>query len=444
MPGDLRRIATDLRSGAAAGETLTSRALEAAQAPGGQGGVVFINLYAAAGRQAAAQADARRANGAALSAIDGMPISIKDLFDVAGEPTTAGAFAMRDEPAALRDAEVVRRLRRAGAVIVGKTVMTEFALSGLGLNPHYGTPLGPWDREHARIPGGSSSGAAVSVADGMALAALGSDTGGSVRIPAAFCGLVGFKPTAARVSLEGVFALSPSLDSVGPIAHTAGSCALIDQALTGEGDVPWGRPPRLGVPRHYVVDGLDAEVAAAFAAAIGRLEAAGAQIVDLDFPELEEIPALGAAGGFSPIEGYAAHAELFERIACRCDPRVMNRFMVGREASSQAYIDMLNQRSGLIRRGDARSQGFDALVFPTAPLIPPMLAELESDEAYTIANGRAIRNAAVANILDRCAITIPCHAPGTAPVGLNLMGERGADRRLLALAERYEDAIRGS
>jgi len=444
IPPDLDAVALGLRRGDITSAALTRQALAAALDPAGQGQVVFTRLYRAEAGRAAAESDARRTRGAALSPLDGVPISIKDLFDVAGEPTMAGSAALRDAPPAVKDATVVRRLREAGAVIVGKTVMTEFALSCLGMNPHLGTPLAPWERARGHVPGGSSSGAAVSVSDGMALAAIGSDTGGSVRVPAAFCGLVGFKPTAARVSRDGVFALSSSLDSIGPIAHTVGSCALIDQVLSGESGGAAAVRSRLGIPRQYVLDSLDAPVAGAFTAALARLESAGAQIVDMDFPELETIPQLGTLVGLVPVEGYGAHAALFEAIAPRCDPRVMNRFLAARDVSPAAYAAMLRLRGSLISQAEARMRGFDALLFPTASLLPPTLQEMQSDTAYFAANGRAVRNAAVANILDLCALSIPCHAPGAAPVGLTFMGAHNADRTLLAMARPLEPVVRGA
>src|SRR4051794_27927178 len=205
-------VAADLRVGKTSSVELTRAALARIADPVGEGPRVFTRVYADAVDQAAEQ-DRRCARGGIASPLAGVPISIKDLFDVAGETTLAGSKALVGYPPAGRDAEVVARLKRAGAVIVGKTNMTEFAFSGLGLNPHYGTPRNPWDRERGRIPGGSSSGAAVSVTDGMAVAAIGTDTGGSVRIPAALCGLVGFKPTAARIPREGVLPLSETLDS---------------------------------------------------------------------------------------------------------------------------------------------------------------------------------------------------------------------------------------
>jgi aspartyl-tRNA(Asn)/glutamyl-tRNA(Gln) amidotransferase subunit A len=437
------KIAVDLAQGSSADRLAV--ALARARDPGGEGARVFTRLYDEAAMVAAKASDSRAIAGRPLSPIDGLVVSIKDLFDVAGETTLAGSAAMADEPAATRDAEVVERLRAGGAVIVGKTNMTEFALSGLGLNPRFGTPLNPWERGVGRIPGGSSSGAAVSVSDGMAEVAIGSDTGGSVRIPAAFCGLVGFKPTAARISRRGAFSLATSLDSVGPIGRDVLACRVLDAALSGEADAPTApRPtaPRLAVPRHYVLEDLDPRVAIAFETALKQVEAAGVEIVDLDIPELGRLPELNAAGGFSPIEGYAAHAELFDRIASAGDPRVMGRFMKGGQASARDYFGMLRLRAELISEIKQRTIGFDALVFPTVAIAPPRLADLRDDEAYYRINGQVIRNAAVANLLDRCAITLPCQGSGQAPVGFMLMGEGGADRALLSLAARLEPVVR--
>jgi aspartyl-tRNA(Asn)/glutamyl-tRNA(Gln) amidotransferase subunit A len=443
-PGLAASVAA-LAEGRVSSAILTADCLAAAQAPAGQGGVVFTRLYAEEARSAAAASDARRAAGRALSPIDGAPISIKDLFDVAGEATLAGARALEDEPPAAGDAEAVRRLKAAGAVIVGKTVMTQFALSGLGINPQFGTPLNAWGRGEGRIPGGSSSGAAVSVTDGMALGAIGTDTGGSVRVPAAFCGLVGFKPTANRISRQGVFALSHSLDSVGPICDSVAGCALLDQAMSGQGPgAPMGRALRLALPDRYVLDGLDDEVGAAFDAAIARLSDAGVEVVSIEMGVLADIPAINAAAGFSAIEGYATHAALFERVQARCDPLVMDRFLAARAVTAKDYFTALRLRERLIDESRLATRGFDAVVMPTAPLIAPTLASLADPVAYMTANGRSIRNAAVANVLDRCAISVPCQAFGAAPVGLMLMGETGADAELLKMAQGLERVIRGA
>jgi aspartyl-tRNA(Asn)/glutamyl-tRNA(Gln) amidotransferase subunit A len=424
----------------------TEAALAAAGRTDGQGGAIFTRLYRQAALAAAAAADVRAASGAPLSAIDGLLVSIKDLFDVAGEATEAGAPALSRESPALTDAAVVARLRAAGAVIVGKTNMTQFALSGLGLNPQRGTPLSPWRRAEAHIAGGSSSGAAASVADAMVAAAIGTDTGGSVRIPAAFCGLVGFKPTASRVSRRGVFALSPSLDSIGPICTTVKACAAID-AVIADPEPEHGSPSladdviRIATPLHYVLEDLDPAVAAAFTAALERLERVGAQRVDLAGPWLERLPELSAAGGFSPIEGWAEHREVFERVHGACDQRVMARFLAARAARAADYIDMLKLRGSLMDLAGAAFSPFAAVAFPTVAMVPPRLAELDGDAAYDLANRRVIRNAAVANLLDVCAITLPCHQPGEAPVGFTLMGPRNGDKALLDLAMRLEPVI---
>ena len=253
----------ELAAGRISSRQLTEQALEAASASS-EAAATFVQVHAATARASADAIDALRAAAVPLPALAGIPISIKDLFDEAGQVTRAGSGVLADAAPAAADGVVVQRLRAAGAVIVGRTNMTEFAYSGLGLNPHHGTPRNPWDRETGRIPGGSSSGAAISVTDGMAAAAIGSDTGGSVRIPSALCGLTGFKPTARRVSLEGVLPLSPTLDSIGPLAHTVSCCALLDAVLSGESRTlePAGSLAgcSLAIPRTLVFDGIDATV----------------------------------------------------------------------------------------------------------------------------------------------------------------------------------------
>lgn len=412
--------------------------------PRGSGSTVFTRTYEADARDAAAAADARRADGLSKSPIDGVAVSLKDLFDVAGETTTAGAPALADEPPATRDAVVVKRLRHAGAVILGKTNMTQFALSCLGVNPHLGTPLSPWRREEARIAGGSSSGAAASVADGFVAVAIGTDTGGSVRVPAAFCGLVGFKPTARRIDLDGVYSLSPTLDSIGPIAWTVEDCAITDSVLSGGPGlgVAAVEPSRItiGVPRHGLIDDLDPEVAQAFAAALDRLSRAGIRIVDIDFPLLNEVQALTALGSFSVIEGARDHAELFSRLGHRCDPRVMDRFRAAAAIPDQTYAEMIACRARLLQ---TRPFDCDALAYPTASIIPPRLDDLKEEAAHLATNARIYRNAGVANLLDACAISLPCHDRDTAPVGFTLMGRTGEDRALLALASHVEALVRG-
>ena len=294
------------RAAIAAGESTATALIEdvcaCAEAPDGEGGLVFLAPYGEAARLQARHADAMRDAGVDLGPLAGMPISIKDLFDVAGETTRAGSIIRQDAEPAAADAAIVRRLKGAGAILVGRTNMTEFAYSGIGINPHYGTPANPWDRANRRIPGGSSSGAAVSVVDGMAIAAIGTDTGGSVRIPSALTGLTGFKPTARRVPQDGCFPLSFSLDSIGPLAASVECCALVDAVIAGEDPVSLPDIPvsglRLGVAQTLVLDALEDPVVTAFEVALTRLSAAGARLIDLPFALLADIPQLSTAAGW--------------------------------------------------------------------------------------------------------------------------------------------------
>src|SRR6201993_4613189 len=286
-------IAADLASGRTSSRELIEAALAQIADPAGEGARTFVKVYGDSARAAADAQDRLRKAGYVASPLAGLPVSLKDLFDVAGEPPFAGSKALDDTPPAARDAPVVSRLRAAGAVLIGRTNMTEFAFSGVGINPHYGTPGNPYDRR--LIPGGSSSGAAVSVSDGGAVVAIGTDTGGSVRIPAALCGIVGFKPTQKRIPRDGVIPLSTTLDSIGPLANSVACCAVADAIMAGEAPIV---PPaisvdalRLGVPQTYVLDGLEAQVATAFANACTMLSRAGARIIDLPLSELAELSA---------------------------------------------------------------------------------------------------------------------------------------------------------
>lgn len=415
-------------------------------APEGEGRRTFLKVHAEQARAAADFHDTMRRNGAAASPFAGIPVSIKDLFDIAGDTTTAGSMALRDAPPAKRDAPAVSRLRDAGFIPIGRTNMTEFAFSGLGINPHHGTPANLYDRKNARIPGGSSSGAAVSVTDDMAAAALGTDTGGSCRIPAALCGLVGFKPTAKRVPLDGAVPLSTSLDSIGPIAASVACCAVLDAVLAGEEPRPLREFPltglRLAVPQTLVFDAIDADVARVFAAARTRLSEAGAQIVDLPLRELSELGRINSKGGFGAAEAYAFHRPLIESKAALYDPRVLSRILRGREQDAADYIDLVRARADFIRRVGAIVAPFDALLLPTVPIIAPRIADLDDEIAYRDINLLLLRNPTIANFLDACAISLPCHRPGEAPVGLMLIGHHGGDGRLFDIAAAAEHLLR--
>jgi len=436
-------LAADLATGRTSSRALVEAALARIADPGGEGKRVFLRVYADQARAAADALDRLRQAGYVASPLAGLPVSIKDLFDVAGEQTLAGSKALDDAPPAERDAPIVARLRAAGAVLVGRTNMTEFAFSGVGINPHHGTPGNPYDRK--RIPGGSSSGAPISVADGMAVVAIGTDTGGSVRIPAAFCGTVGLKPTQARIPRDGATPLSSTLDSIGPLASSVACCAVADAVMAGE---PAVVPPaaeviglRLGVAKAVMLDDLDAEVAGAFERTLSLLSRAGARVVDLPLTELLDYAGINAKGGFSPPEAYAWHAPLIARRGAEYDQRVRQRIERGRNMSAADYVTLCHQRLDLIARVDRRTAGLDALVMPTLPLVAPPIAAFDKDEDFWRINSRILRNTSIINFLDRCAITLPIHAPGAAPVGLMIVCGRGEDRRLLSLAQGIEAAI---
>lgn len=412
----------------------------------GVGTRTYIRLFETEATAAAAAWDAMGDAGVPLPPLAGLPISVKDLFDVAGSVTTAGSIVLKDAPPAARDAAAVARLRAAGAVVLGTTNMTEFAFGGLGINPHYGTPPNPFDRRLGRIPGGSSSGAAVSVSDGMALAALGSDTAGSVRMPAAMCGIVGFKPTARRVPLAGTIPLAATLDSVGPLARSVALCALVDAVLANEpAEVPPPRPLsglRIAVLQTLVLDDLEPAVAAAFSRALTVLSKGGARITEIALPELGKLPQLNARGSMIVMEGFAWHRELLRSKQDLYDPMVASRFVAAEKASAADYIALANARARMIESTRAATSGYDALVMPTLQLTAPPIADLEGDESRYLAAQRAIiRNPGVVNFLDRCALTVPCHEPGTAPVGLSLVGETMADRDILSIGLSVEAAL---
>jgi aspartyl-tRNA(Asn)/glutamyl-tRNA(Gln) amidotransferase subunit A len=439
----LAELAADLAAGRTTSRALAEAALERIADPAGEGKRAFVKVYADNARAAAEAQDKLRAAGYVVSPLAGIPVSIKDLFDVAGERTLAGSRALDDAPPAKADAPIVARLKAAGAVLMGRTNMTEFAFSGVGINPHYGTPGNPWDRK--RIPGGSSAGAPISVADGMAAVAIGTDTGGSVRIPAAFCGLAGLKPTQFRVPREGATPLSTTLDSIGPIGASVACCALTDAVLAGEPPaVPEAIPVealRLGIPQTLVLDDLEPAVAGAFERATSALARAGARIVELPLKPLGDYAAINAKGGFSPCEAYAWHEPLLKRRGGDYDPRVRVRIERGREMTGVEYVRLLEQRADLIARVDRETAHVDALIMPTLPLVAPPIAAFAKDEDFWRLNGRILRNAAPINFLDRCAITIPISPPGEAPVGLTAVGGHGEDRRLLAMALGIEALI---
>lgn len=406
--------------------------------PNGEGARTCLTVYAKEARAAANAADVRAARGAPLGPLDGVIVTVKDLFDVAGEVTRAGSKILAEEgKPATADAPVVQRLRAAGAVIVAKTNMTEFAFSGIGANPHFGTPGNPRDR--TRVPGGSSSGAAVAVGDGLCDIAIGTDTGGSVRVPAGLCGLVGFKPSRQRVPTAGAFPLSTTLDSVGPIANSVEDCAKADAVMAGEALMPIEpialRGLSFGVAEGMPLDRLDHTVAAAFVSAVARFERAGVRVSHEAMPLFDDMAAVNAKGGISPPEACAIHRDRMARRAADIDPNVRVRIERGCAVSEADYADMMRERTRLVHAMDARLRALDVLLMPTTSIVAPTIAEIEDTKVFAARNAALLRNTSIVNFFDLCAISLPLPPPrGALPVGLMLIARNGQDRRLLRVA----------
>jgi aspartyl-tRNA(Asn)/glutamyl-tRNA(Gln) amidotransferase subunit A len=444
------QLAADLAAGRTTSRRLTEQALERIADPAGEGSRAFIKVYSESALADADASDRLRKSGVRRSPVDGLPVSLKDLYDVAGEVTRAGSRIFEKNPPAKNDAIAVARLRAAGAVFVGRTNMVEFAFGTTGINPHYGTPKNPWDRKTGRIPGGSSSGAGVAQADGMCVMALGSDTRGSIRVPAAFCGVTGFKPTTRRVPREGAFPLSYTLDSVGPLANSVACCAAYDSILAGETLEALPELPAKGlrflVPKTEVRDGLDPEVAQGFSSSIEKLGRAGAAITEKPVPAFDRQAEYFKGGGYAGAEAYAIHRKNAERLA-EYDPRVAKRVMLGKDLSAADYVDFGLLRAEFQREVDALMAPFDAFLLPTIPCIAPPIAEVNaSDEAYFRWNMRILRIVGLVNFLDGCAVSLPCqpraHLPTEAPVGLMVCGPAMSDRRILAVAAAVEQVLR--
>jgi aspartyl-tRNA(Asn)/glutamyl-tRNA(Gln) amidotransferase subunit A len=450
---ELRRA---LDTGALTSQALVEQMLARARDPAGEGKLVFLKLYAEAALAQAIAYDTCRKAGMPpthLGPLAGIPLSVKDLFDIAGEVTTAGSVVLRDNASAQRDAPAIQRLRRAGAILIGRTNMTEWAYGAIGANGHFGTPRCAWDRAvdggAGRIPGGSTAGGAVSVTDGMAVATIGSDTGGSVRIPAALNGLAGFKPTARRVPLEGAYPLS-QLDSIGPLANSVGDCVLLDAIMAG-GD---GRALpalslrglRLGISRKQLQYDLDPEIAQPYERTLSRLSAAGAQLIDFTWTELDEYAAINAKGGFSAAECHARHSYLLETRSAEIDSWIVARVGPGARQTAADYIELLAARRDWIARSELRLGAFDAIIAPTVPVVAPRMKPIMDDLAtlgeYFKANTAVLRNCQYINFLDGCALTLPIHEPGHAPAGLMIAGPALADQRMLAIGLAVEAHLR--
>ncbi len=409
----------------------------------------FLSLDLA-GARAAAAAPAHRALPLA-----GLAISVKDLFDTAGSVTSAGSTVLAHSPVAMADCPAVARLKAAGGAALGRTNMVEFAFSGVGTNPHYGTPVNPCDTQVARIPGGSSSGAAVSVASGAVFMGLGSDTGGSLRIPAALCGIVGFKPTARTVPAQGTVPLSTTLDTVGALTRSVRDAITAHEILSATPCPPATtdlRRIKLAVAHTTMLDSLEPAVAQAFERSVALLRAAGVQIDDIKLPEIADLGTIQSRGGFSAPEAQAWQRArgLWPEQRAQYDPRVAQRIAMADTMTACDYVALHTARLDWIQRTNSALSAYDAVLSPTVPITAPPTASLapaaghgvqqdtqlqtQRDAEFWRVNGLLLRNTSVVNLLDGCAISLPCHAPGQLPVGLMLWHGAMRDNSLLQLA----------
>ena len=409
--------------------------------PKGEGARACLTVYRDQAKAAADAADARAKAGVSLGPLDGTIVSIKDLFDVAGEVTRVGSkvFAEEGKPATA-DAPVVRRLRAGGAVVVAKTNMSEFAYTGIGANPHFGTPGNPADRK--RVPGGSSSGAAVAAADGMCEIAIGTDTGGSCRIPGALCGIVGYKPSRQRIPTTGAFPLSYSIDSIGPIARSVEACARADAVMANETYVPLEPVSlnglRIGAVVGYPIENLDETVDLKFSDAVARLNKAGAHISEEKLSLLDDMAQVNSKGGVQPAEAFSIHRDLLSRRADAIDPNVQVRLERARTVSAADYIDMVRERARLIRSMDDRIAEVDVLAWPTTPMVAPTMQEVAAPDEFARKNAMLLRNTVIVNFFDLCAISVPIPRGTSLPAGFMLVARNGQDQRLFRIAAAIE------
>ncbi|MCP4469345.1 MAG: amidase [Gammaproteobacteria bacterium] len=447
MPG-LRELSAALRGGRTTATQLVEQALERAR----QSKSVFTAINPGL-VSLAYSIDRARKKSQILAPLTGIPIALKDLFNIRNEKTFAGStvrkhYAQPEDA----DAEVVAPLRAAGLLFFGRTNMSEFAFSGIGRNPHYGTPLSIWDRDTGCLPGGSSSGSAVAVAEGIVAATLGSDTAGSCRIPAAFNGVVGVKPSFGRMSLNGIFPLSPTLDAPGPIAVDVDSCFILDQLMSG-GISPEAELPhlyaaeldqvKLVVPRARVMEDLDAEVKTAFERSLDEIAAAGALIVEADLPILDRCDDFFIERPVVVREVWLHHRQMLEQHLDEYDPFVGQRMSAGADISDEEQQARYRERAQLVSDFTQDYAGLqtDALLYPTVACVPPAISETEDANDARRVNLRCLRNTATVNYFDGCSMSLPCHARGEVPVGLMLSSANGNDEQLYRIAAAIESTL---
>ena len=439
----IRELADKLRSGKVTSAALIENCLAAADSSES----VFITLNADEARREALQIDRMRRDGDPLPYYAGIPLTLKDLFDVRGEVTAAGSRVLAFDLPAEKDAVVIERLRQAGFIFLGRVNMSEFAFSGMGTNPHYGTPLCVWDRKSKRLPGGSSSGSGVSVAEGIVSGSIGSDTAGSTRIPAAFNGVVGYKPSFGRLPLDGIYPLSPTTDAPGPLANTVDCCFLLDAVMDGAMRPPGaltglGRPPKLLLPQAEVMEELDMVVRQTFERAIDHLVASGCIVKSMPVEQLDRLLGLFQTTPLATYEAWQAHRQRIKSSGEEYDPFVSWRISSGADISAKEYRATLSERRLLIGEFNDLVSDFDALVYPTVSCLPPKLAEVDNLNSARPVNFRCLRNTATVNYFDGCAISLPCHRGEDAPVGLMLSGCHKQDYQLFQVASDVERVLR--
>jgi aspartyl-tRNA(Asn)/glutamyl-tRNA(Gln) amidotransferase subunit A len=402
----------------------------------------FILVMAAEARRDAAEADRELAAGIDRGPLHGAPVSIKDLFDVRGTPTTA-ASRVRDGHRATADAPVIARLRQAGAVIIGKTNLHEFAFGTTNEDSAYGPARNPHDP--SRSPGGSSGGSAASVAAGMALATLGTDTGGSIRIPAAACGTVGLKPGYGEISTEGVVPLSRTLDHVGPLALTVSDARVMYRALRGtaavDADAGIRRPLRLAVPRPYFCDLLDTSVRERFEASIELIRISGAVVDDVEIVDASLTAPVYMHLSFGDAAAY--HADTLETMPERYTTPVRLRLEMARYVLAEDYVRALEGRDGLRRAVDRAMAGYDALVLPTLPIPAPLIgaSSVQIDGAPQLVRSLMLRLTQLFDVTGHPAVSVPCGTAEGLPCGLQLVGPTGETSALLDVAAVVEKAL---
>lgn len=442
MHPDIHTTRAFIREGLTSRSAEMEKCIETASSP--RHAAVFLRTMFDDARAAAASP------GAASGPLAGLAVSVKDLFDVEGQPTAAGSAVLAGAAPAAVDCPAVARLKAAGGIVIGRTNMTEFAFSGMGINPHHGTPANAAGKGTPRIPGGSTSGGGVSVAAGSSFVGLGSDTGGSIRIPAALNGIVGFKSTARLVPAEGALPLSPTLDTVSALTRSVRDAALVHEILADRRVVRSNAPLssyRLAVAQTAMLDGMDDTVSRAFARTLEALRSAGARIDDIPLKEIGELGAINSTGGFSAAESHAWHRSLLGERGSAYDPRVAARIQRGAAMKSFEYLDLIKARREWIGRMTRAMQGYDAMLSPTVPLVAPPIAEVapgeERDEEFFRVNALMLRNTSVVNMLDGCAISIPCHQDGELPVGLMIWQGPMRDDTVLNIALQAETLLQG-